>query len=77
MNLKGFKAVIFDLFHTLTSLESVRAPGRGTSEILGVSRKEWNKQLLLYSEDRLRGKIRDPLEIIRKMARAINPDVSD
>lgn len=77
MDLKDFRAVIFDLFHTLTSLESVRAPGRGTSEILGVSRKEWNKQLLLYSEDRLRGKMRDPLEIIRKMARAINPDVSD
>jgi putative hydrolase of the HAD superfamily len=77
LDLKDFKAVIFDLFHTLTSLESTKAPGKGTSEILGVSRKSWYEQLLLYSEDRLRGKIRDPLEIIGKMARAINPDIPD
>jgi len=77
LNLKDFDAIIFDLFHTLTSVESTNAPGRATSEILGVSRKDWNDQLLIYSEDRLRGKIRDPFEIIKKMAHAINPKISE
>lgn len=72
-----YKAIIFDLFHTLTSVESTRAPGRGTSEILGISREKWNDQLLLYSKDRLRGKITDPFKIISQMARAVAPDISD
>jgi putative hydrolase of the HAD superfamily len=71
-----YRAVIFDLFHTLTSLESTKAPGRGTSSILGVPREEWNRQLLLYSEDRLRGKMKDPFEIIEKMAHAIDPSIT-
>ena len=45
MDLRKYKALIFDLFHTLTSVESARAPGKGTSAILGVSRKDWNDQL--------------------------------
>jgi len=50
------KAVIFDLFHTLTSLESTLGPGRRTtSEMLGVSREDWNDQLLRKSRDRLVG----------------------
>jgi len=69
--------ILFDLFHTLTTVESAKAPGRGTSTILGVSRKAWNDQLLLYSRDRLCGKIKDPFEIIKRMARAIKPDISD
>lgn len=77
MNLKDFKAIVFDLFHTLTSMESTKAPGSGTSEILNVSREDWNEQLLFFSEDRLRGKIKDPFEIIEKMAHTINPDIPD
>lgn len=75
LNLQSYKAVVFDLFHTLTSADVVRLPGKGTSEILGVSRDDWNKQLLLYSDDRLRGKITDPFEIIEKMAHAIDPKI--
>ena len=37
------KAVIFDLFHTLTSLEVSGAPGRSTAEALGVDRDAWNR----------------------------------
>ena len=75
MDLSKYKALIFDLFHTLTSVESAHAPGKGTSAILGVPRKAWNDQLLKYSQDRLRGKIQDPYEIIKKMAHAINPNI--
>ncbi len=45
--------------------------------MLGVSRQAWNDQLLLYSEDRLRGKIRDQYEIIERMAHAIDPAIPD
>lgn len=68
--------MVFDLFHTLTS-SAVLHQTKGTSEILGVSRAAWNDQLLLYSEDRLRGKMRDQYEIIKKMAHAIDPAISD
>jgi putative hydrolase of the HAD superfamily len=74
--LDRYPAVIFDLFHTLTS-SAVLHKTKGTGEILGVSREAWNDQLLLYSEDRLRGKTRDQYEIIRKMAHAIDPVISD
>ncbi len=77
MNLEKYRAVIFDLFHTLTSADALRAPGRGTSEVLGVAREDWNKQLLVYSDDRLRGKITDPFVIIERMAHAIDPAISD
>jgi putative hydrolase of the HAD superfamily len=72
------KAVIFDLFHTLTSLESTLGPGRRTtSEMLGVSREDWNDQLLKKSRDRLVGSKKDAFEIIAGMARAIDRSISD
>ena len=77
MNIEAYKVIIFDLFHTLTSLETAKPTAKGTKDILGVSRKEWNDQLLLYSEDRLRGWIKDPFEIIEKMAHAINPEIPE
>jgi putative hydrolase of the HAD superfamily len=72
-----YRAVIFDLFHTLTSADVIRLPGKGTSELLGVSREDWNRQLLVYSEERLRGKMTDPFQIIEKMAHAIDPRISE
>jgi len=76
MNLEKYRAVVFDLFHTLTSADVLRLPGRGTSEILGVSREDWNRQLFSYSDDRLRGKITDPFTIIERMAHAIDPKIT-
>jgi len=50
------RAVIFDLFHTLTSLESTWGDNRPTtSMILGVSKEAWNEQLLERSRERLTG----------------------
>jgi putative hydrolase of the HAD superfamily len=77
MDLQEYRVVIFDLFHTLTSADVLRLPGKGTSEILGVSREAWNEQLLRFSDDRLRGKITDPFMIIARMARAIDRTISD
>lgn len=75
MNLDKYRAVLFDLFHTLTSADVMRVPGKGTSEILGVTREDWNRQLLSYSDDRLRGRITDPFVIIKTMAHAIDPAI--
>lgn len=73
--IKSRQAVIFDLFHTLTAIE--RDWGPFTYEILGVSHEAWNEQLLLHSPDRLEGRLTDPSEIVRTMARAINPAISN
>ncbi|UCD19134.1 MAG: HAD family hydrolase [candidate division WOR-3 bacterium] len=75
IDLNKFRAVIFDLFHTLTSADIMRVPGRSTSEILGVSRRDWNEQLLHHSAERLRGEMTDPFKIIEKMAHAIDPAI--
>lgn len=72
------KAVVFDLFHTLTSLESAWGGGRRlTCEMLGVSREAWSEQLLDKSQDRLIGAKHDAFEIVAEMARAIDPSIPD
>lgn len=72
----GADAVLFDLFHTLTSIEAVRPPGRPTHEILGVTRDAWLEQVFGDSRDRLIGKMRDPLTMMRTMAHAIDGSIS-
>jgi len=75
--IRGKKAIFFDLFHTLVSVEPNQAIGPGTPDILGVTAEEWNHQLLECSEERLIGEMTDPHEIISSMARALNPEISD
>jgi putative hydrolase of the HAD superfamily len=72
------KAIVFDLFHTLTSVESSwGASLPATSELLGVDRRAWNEQLLARSRDRLIGAKTDPFEIIAEMALAIDPSIPE
>lgn len=71
------KAVIFDLFHTLTARESTWSSGLMTSDILGVAKEKWDEQLLEKSMDRLKGKERDPFVFVRQMAHAIDPQIPD
>ncbi len=65
----------FDLFHTLT--DRIPMQKLTTSEILGVPQKAWNDQLFKQSRERLSGEIRDPREILRKMAHAIDSSISE
>jgi putative hydrolase of the HAD superfamily len=68
------RAVLFDLFHTLTSLEATWSPGRPfTYQMLGVGRRAWDDQLQLHSRERLVGAQTDPYRIVGEMARAIDP----
>jgi putative hydrolase of the HAD superfamily len=71
------KALIFDLFHTLTALESTWTTAPMTSEILGVSKEDWNSQLLEKSRDRLTGADKDPFQINKMMAHAIDPTIPE
>ena len=72
------RAVIFDLFHTLTALESTWGDNRPlTSAVLGVSKEAWNQQLLEGSRERLIGEKKDAFAIVRDLARAINPSLPD
>jgi putative hydrolase of the HAD superfamily len=73
--LRVAKAVIFDLFHTLTNLESTLR--LHTADILGVRREDWNKQLLERSSDRLLGRITDPVRILKNLAYAIDPEIPE
>jgi putative hydrolase of the HAD superfamily len=71
------RAVIFDLFHTLTALESTWSAGLTTSEMLGFSKEAWNEQLSEKSPARLTGEERDPFTIVRHMVHAIDPHIPD
>jgi putative hydrolase of the HAD superfamily len=72
------KAVIFDLFHTLTPLESSWSEQRPfTHQMLGVSRAAWNQQLFECSRDRLAGIQTDAFAIVSGMARKIDPTITD
>ncbi len=76
-NLSGIRAVIFDLFHTLVSLEVAKAPGQSTPEILGIDREKWNYHWLNEEPaDYVLGLV--PVEIpIRRLAFMLNPGVSE
>jgi len=80
------KCIIFDLFDTLVSLEAnlagkaVSAPldnHATTSKILGVDPDAWNHQLFENSYDRLTGQVKDSFTIIKRLAHAIDPSISD
>ncbi|MDC7221063.1 MAG: HAD family hydrolase [Spirochaetales bacterium] len=72
------KAVVFDLFSTLTSLTQLPdAPGRYSHEILGVDPNKWREAVFNQSRDRLVGNITDPVEIVRDIAWKIDPTISE
>lgn len=71
------KGVLFDLFHTLTDVESNWSDLPWTSDVLGIDRSEWNAALTQRSRWRLAGEVRDPRQIIATLARELRPDISD
>ncbi len=74
--MKKYKAVLFDLFTTLTSLKHLpEAPGRFSHEILGIPYEAWSHALFNESRLRLIGEIREPVEIIRDVAWKIDPTI--
>lgn len=69
-------ALLFDLFHTLTSLEVSGAPGSHTAELLGIDREAWNEHWSKDPPDYCLGLV--PAEIpIARLARQLNPEVTE
>jgi putative hydrolase of the HAD superfamily len=73
----GARAVIFDLFHTLTSASSTWIGGPTTADILGFSDEEWTRRVFQSPRDRLVGIQRDPVAIMTELARSLDPTISD
>lgn len=71
------KAIVFDLFHTLTGLESEWCDLPWTSDVLGIDRAVWNLALTTRSRWRLAGEEQDPYRIVGRLAREINPALTD
>jgi len=71
------RGVIFDLFHTLTGLESEWSDLPSTAKVLGLDRRAWDEALTVCSRWRLIGEIRDPFEILRRLAHQIDSSIPD
>lgn len=71
------RGVIFDLFRTLTGIESEWPDLPVTSDILGLSRKGWDEILATKSRQRLIGTQRDPFEIVRTLAHEVDPTIPE
>lgn len=71
------RGVIFDLFHTLTGLESEWSELPLTCDVLGIDRRAWDEVIARKSRWRLSGEQRDPFLIIRDMARLVREDIAD
>jgi putative hydrolase of the HAD superfamily len=73
----ALRAVVFDLFHTLTGPEAEWSDLPRTSDVLGIDRSIWNELLVSRSRWRLAGEERDPYVIVRTLARQIDPTISE
>ena len=75
------KAVLFDLFHTLVSVPKPGGEfGPSVAEALGIPHAHAEIQRRYHDEDvlgRCLGRIRDPHDILRTLARGIDPGVSE
>lgn len=74
--LTQLRAVLFDLFHTLVSLEVSKAPGPAPTELLGVDRETWWNIWTRDSDRYVLGQARLE-EILPAKARIANPAVTD
>ena len=72
-----YKGVIFDLFHTLTGLESEWSNLPPTCDVLGIDRRHWDEVLTQNSRWRLVGEVRDPYAVLCRLARIADPNISE
>jgi putative hydrolase of the HAD superfamily len=71
------RAVIFDLFHTLTGVESQWSTVPFTCDVLGIDRVRWDTVLHSQSRWRLVGEEQDPWKILRRLADTVDPTIAD
>lgn len=76
MRLGMYRAIFFDLFHTLVSVSNAPGTtGRYTADILGVDRQRWNEAC--FSEHHAICEPTEHHEVIRTLAHSIDPLVSE
>jgi hypothetical protein len=71
------KAIVFDLFHTLTGFESEWSDLPLTCEVLGIDRRVWNDAITTGSRWRLAGEERDAYRILHRLARELDPRITE
>ncbi len=69
------RAVLFDLFHTLVDVNG--APGRSSSEILGIDPAVWNHAIFNEARHHALGEVSDPVESLRIIVRRIDPSIPE
>jgi len=74
-DISNYDAVIFDLFHTLIGLDDSTST-ETTWEYLQIPRSTWRRALFTGADDRLRGRISDPKEVIRDIVGKLDADFS-
>ena len=73
----ALRAVIFDLFHTLTAPEAEWSDLPWTSDVLGIDRGIWNELLVSRSRWRLAGEETDAYTIVRTLAHELDPAIPE
>ena len=63
-----YLAVVFDLFHTLISLEAAGQTGPPLHELLGVPQEACDPAWLRYEDGRARGRYRSTAEVLARVA---------
>jgi putative hydrolase of the HAD superfamily len=71
---RGF---VFDLFHTLTGMESEWSDVPSTCQLLGLDYREWDQALVAHSRWRLVGAERDPFTVMRRLVDVLDPSIPD
>lgn len=75
-DINKYDAVIFDLFHTLVSLGNIDTTDYKAWDYLGITEERWRQALFSDAENRLRGKLAKPNEVIRDIVCKIDPAIS-
>ena len=77
-SLNSATAVLFDFFHTLSSIETTNEPlPPGSWQIMGLDRDAWRREWSRTAPERVSGEITDPYEMISLPAKALDPNVSE
>ena len=76
--LNSAEAVLFDFFHTLSSIETTNETLPPESwQIMKLDRDTWRKEWHKITPARLKGEITDAYEMLSLPARSVNPDVAE
>lgn len=70
------RAIIFDLFHTLISVKTDGFSAPSTAAILGIAEERWNTLIFEQSQERLCGRMTDPIQIIGQLVEIAGVEVS-